>query len=344
MNFSIDFYEYISNNSKLIYKAFNTDWTVETLYVFLVTPIAIAGVISNIYNYFVLNKIIIKTTKVYDYLKFYSIVSIIMSHSYAVMFLTKTPSYIGFFPHYALRFQRCILVINFCSTIYIISNLLDVFIAFERLSIFILKLKPLTQISAMKLCFYLTIIAIIINIPIYLTVTNSNDEDYLKQFFNLTNQSTIAICGTTKFYHTNLYKILIFIQILFRDVITLIIELFTMILCIYYFRKFSVKFKRHVKRDGTENYHDYSRSNKKEEKLKQIFLMVTILSITSFFSHLCVCLAMFSFIIKGLSDELSFTQFITDLVLSIKYALNFFIFYFFNNNFKHIVENQSMSF
>jgi hypothetical protein len=345
-NISIDFYEYISNNSKLIYKSFNTQWPIETLYVFLVTPIALTAIILNIFNYFILNKIKIATTKLYDYLKLYSIISIIMSYSYSTMFLTKTPSYLGYFPHFLLRFQRCMIGIHVSSTIYIISNFLDVFIAFERLSIFILKLRPFVQMSALKLLFYLTLIALVINLPIYLTTTYLSDEEFSMQYLNLTNESVIAICGRTEFYYSNLNKLLTFIQMLFRDVITLIIELVTMILCTYYYRKFSEKFKRNSHHAiATQTNQDHSKiAKRKEEKLKQNFLMITILSITSSISHLCVSLAIISYIIKGLSNELSITQFITDLILSIKYTLNFFIFYFFNINFKHIIAKKSIDY
>ena len=175
-------------NNELIYQKLGSSWFLDSAYMFLLAPVSFMAIFLNMISFIILTKIKVKTnTNIYEYLKVYSIISCLLCVSYGLMFLNLSPRYLGFIYNYLIRFYRCILYFLVASSLYTISNILDVLIAIERLSVFIVKLQPFIQYSPIKITILFSIASILINFPMYFSFYVKDDQEYEVQFKNVTN-------------------------------------------------------------------------------------------------------------------------------------------------------------
>ena len=82
--------EIITNQTdiSLFNERIGSTWLLDSIYLFIITPIGFIGGILNLFSLFIMTKIKIKKTKLYQYLKFYSLNGSLACFTCAFVFLS----------------------------------------------------------------------------------------------------------------------------------------------------------------------------------------------------------------------------------------------------------------
>jgi hypothetical protein len=357
----------ISNFVLVLDEAFflhiGSTWTIDSIYLFVFPPLALSAFILNLISFFVLNKIKINQTKLYKYLKVYSLNMCLISLILSVLFLCFSPRYFGFFREPLGKWFQCRIFAYGLFSLYSFCNVLDFVIVSIRLSIFIPKLKFVEKYKPYILSFALFLCCFLINAPILFILEMISDQELL-------NSKSRYYCALSEFGKSDLGFILNAINIVIRDIFTFIIELIMSLLAIYYFYKFEAK-KRStqaqcihqipmndiINRNNADNndqpsiiidqqHHDFGRRDlrndniqpRSQDKATTRFILMTIsISVPSFIINLLIAV---SFLLYSVSfeNESIFLYYSMNLFgllcMALKSFFNIFIFYFFNLNFK----------
>ena len=336
MNFSQKTYHFMPKKrifSKEFYNKIGSNWLLDTFYMFLLTPTALIGFILSLISVYVFCKVKIRQTKLYHYLRFYTLNSAVMSLLCCFAFTTMSPSYFPYFLSSFSKIYRCILLISPYTTLYFIGNMLDLMIALDRLSIFIKKLRIITQHSPTKITSSIIVGCVIINSPVFfMFYPKSNKQLYYEANSNI---KELTYCGKNSFFNTDIGVLIILTVIILRDLITVIFEIIIVIWAIGYYRNYSKNdiLSEHLKRKASIS------SIKREERYKQLLLMSIYLCIMSTINHSIVCFSSVLSLFYKPSSIFFNLLFISTLSLCIKYISNFFIFYYLNSNFKRCLFN-----
>ena len=327
------------NQTELIlyYERIGSSWLVDGIYTFLVAPFGLIGIILNLFSLFIFYSIKLKRSKLYIYLRFYTINGSILCFLSSLWFISMSPLYSPFYLSYLWRFFRAYVFTMVFTIIYLISILLDLIIAFDRLAIFYtglkkfyIKLKPhLIIISFISVSF-------IINLPTCFSYYVKSEQEFVNDVkYNLT---IFSFNGRTSYFYSQHGLIIAYVQLFIRDILTLIVEIIISSISYYSFRKFNIN---RIDMDLILNQrHDSSITNRNNENMRkklikdrQLLLMNLILSLLSIVSHLFIFIT-YVLVYRGVSIELFVLVSLAIFGISFKHFLNFFIFYFFNSNFK----------
>ncbi len=208
--------------------------------------------------------------------------------------------------------------------------------AFERLAVFVDKFKFLHRKSPYVICLYALAFCILVNSPIYFSYQIQSNQAF-NIALNQTNK-ILNFCQATSFLRTAIGIALAFAQILIRDILTLVVEIVTSFLAVYYYRKLVVRFQSlndqlELNTINVALDNKISKTMKEAEKSKLYLLMTIILSALSIVSHVVVCISIvISF--DGVTMMSYYFQFLSTLALGFKHFFNFFIYYAYNIKFR----------
>lgn len=161
-------------------------------------------------------------------------------------------------------------------TCYLNSTFLDIFILFDRISLFNTKIKRCIKIiSPYKLIILLAFSSVMLNIPYFFLVSAESLE------IQLTNGSeyTIWFRGLTSIAKTDTGYALIMFVVVINNAVTMTAQISLNICSIFYIR-------RHLKEKQAMVSVTQSQSRKYESADIETSLMVTILCVLSFIEHL----------------------------------------------------------
>jgi hypothetical protein len=317
--------------SKEFYDKIGSNRLLDSLYIFLLTPTALIGLILNLIGFYVFCKLKTRQTKLYIYLRLYTFNSATMSLLCCFAFTTLSPSYFPYFSSTFSKIYRCILLVSPFTTLYFIGNMLDLVIALDRLSIFIKKLRIVTQHSPYKISSSIIIGCVLINSPVYfLFYAKSDEEFYYGVNYNI-NQFTY--CGRTSFYKSKIGYLITLTLITFRDLMTVLVETIIIIWAIYHYRNFSIRRKNDALFNNKKRRESIV-SIKREERFKQLLLMTIYLCILTIITHIIIYISFLLSLYDSQSSKLYNALFTSTLSLCIKYISNFVVFYHLNSNFK----------
>jgi hypothetical protein len=326
------------NIDETLYMKIGSSWLLDSLHIFSLPIVGLAGFILNILSLITMLKINIKDTKLYDYLKVYTLVGCLLCLVCSTTFISYSARYFDNFRYSFSRLHRCILLPIILSSLYFITNVLDILIEIDRLSIFIDKLKVFTKPSAYLVSIIVIFVCVSINLPSAWFYYILSSEQYLEELKN--NVDTFGYCSFSNFFFS--YGLIIsYTQVAIRDLLTLIVLIIINILVIYYFNQYSSKSKIFVSQHAGELKNTNQSKNrlqmtsKKEKKSKQLLLMTILLGVSSIISHFMVILTIIFSMSNSLFSAFYYSYYIGILFLNLKSLSNFFIFYYFNSNFKN---------
>jgi hypothetical protein len=331
-----------SINNKTINNEFfekmGSTWLLDGLFIYVSSPIAFIGFLLNLLSFAILLRIKIKSTKLYKYLKVYSLNSSLICLILIFGFVGLSPRYFPFFNHYLSKFYRCKIFGFIFTTLYFFANVLDIIVAVDRLSIFIKKLdKKFDSVKPYFICLIAFCVCFIINFPVLKTYRILNDEQFLKS-------DSLTYCDLTSFSKSKFGILINMLILLIRDLLTLIIEILISCLAICFYSRFSSsQFQTHKANSSEFEVNEAAyKQRMKDERGKKLLLMTINLCTFSIISHIIVCITFISsfFFIKNNKILYNILVFFTLFSINIKHSFNIFIFYFFNNNFKKSFRNK----
>lgn len=327
---------------ELFYSKIGSIWIFDSFYLFLISPMCLLGFFFNIFAFYVASTIKIKhnTKNLYKYLKVCLLNSSILCFIGIFAFITYSPRYFEFALGYLGRVYRCHIANSVASTLYFFSNILDLLITFERLSIFIQKLSRLKTYSPYKTCFLTFLIVSFINSPVFFWNYIKSDEEFNQGILNLSinpANTSFTYCGRTSFVQSRHGSILSLIAIVCRDFITPIFEITLTIYAFnYYYKTIRVRIRNlrinyAIRGDQTDN-------EKNSLMNMRLYLMAIIMLIISVVCHLFAGFGTLMLIDHNLNTTFIYTIIFVCLFLAVfKQVVNFFVFFVFNKNFKNIL-------
>ena len=296
---------------QLLFGNIHSTWLLDSLYLFVLSPLSAVGCVLNLLSAVTLSKIIRNSktltdkTNIYKYLRIYSLNNALVS-------LILTLSFIGFSPHYfqfaldrAARFYRCV-VINASTTFYFYKNVLDVLIALERLSLLVPWLRRFKAKSPHLACLIAFLVCALVNSPTYYFAQTKSDAD----FFNVT-LVTDAYCHLPAFCATLEGKTITFVVFVCRDLVPIVGEVAFSVLAVQQLRRW-----RNVLNS------DDARIIESERQLIVITAYILIVSVSS---HSIVFLVYLSLSLGFQAVFAGWLSFLAMLSTSASFFLNFFI-------------------
>jgi hypothetical protein len=244
-----------------------------------------------------------------------------------------------FFPYFRLtvvKYYRCF-VFNFVgSTFFFFSNMLDIIIGLDRITIFNDQAKLINKISLLKLCSFAFLFSFIVHFPTYFFFYVRSDVEFEQEAILNLNQFTY--CGQTSFLNSSIGSILTIVIVLIRDIAALIIEIVFGCICVHYYRKklqnSNLRLLNLHIRQGKKN-----QLKKRNENGRRLMLMIISMSLTSIISHFIVIVAYAFSIVPVLRKNIIYFYSIcfSGLSINLKHSSNYFLFYIFNRNFKNML-------
>jgi len=209
------------------------------------------------------------------------------------------------------------------------------------------------------ICILLFIVCNIINLPIFFVVSPRKESDYDEILNDLDKLSTFTYCSREPFFFSQTGRLIIYFNVICRDGLTLFIEITLSVYSLILFRKYLNKQSNQINSisltqlennlnqviDENKNNKQLNSSrliNKMESFNRDLTKMTLCLSLCSIVSHFGTACC---YILVSLDDKrnliITTLIFFTFLLFNIKFFSNFYLFYYFNLNFKAFIKCKS---
>ena len=331
-----------SNLSKIeLFETFGSTLITDLTYAYVLSPSGVIGTVLNIVCAFVLNKAEFKSRKIFKYLKVYVICSAVVCLSLAFIQTLKIYKLADYKKLFITRLIVCYVARPMVLISLYFASVMDILITIERIMAFkpsknLKKRPPSTLFS----CFFL-ILSIVVNLPLILSLYPA----YIDWKVSSNETLNIFYIGVSEFAKSKLGKVFIGLSFFIRDILTTAVGLYLNIWLIVLFKRHVVKKERRFnnilntnnrclneEEQSTAQANLITQTNSLHKTDRKLTFMIIVLSFSTFVEHLIFIVASVSYIVAPgpttLNVNLSVFLFIT-----IKYALNMFIFSFFNTRF-----------
>lgn len=289
---------------------------IDTLYIFILTPLSLIGIFSCILSFQILKKKCFNST-IYTYFRVYLINSITICIIFSIKGSILSEH------SYLTRLFDLRMLLPIFAMVYYLNSLLDVYLSLKRLSYFLPKLKIIRKLNPYLVSSVLLTISIFMNSAYSLTYMPGVKEVQLDS----NTKYKIYFVKLSKFGASKLGKLNAYLIYVSRDLLTSIVVVFLNALTILFLKK-------HLKQNFT-----FLRIEKNSLRIKEINKsitnMVLVMSFVSSIEHVIVFISYFYF---AFSDDLYIStlfNFISCISIVLKQISNFFIFLAFNDLFRN---------
>ena len=343
------------------FEIFGSSLTLDSLILFLATPVSLAGIILNSISFYILTNKKFKSKIIYSYLKVYSLNSMLICLILSTHF-NLTYNYFDATNSFVSRAYSSIVFKPIVTILAFFSEFLDILISLERLLDFYPHIKKPTSLkSCFILMFFVLVLSLpyfFIHYPAFLDVDLSENESF-----------RLYYVGFSEFGQSWIGEVVNHVLFFVKDVVLFIAEIVLNIIQVVLFRKNLNRKKQAIKRDsipveapataqsppqsptqlqppsspfsgsGRSSFKLSFRSNKSYSfrkfasiRNKNKTIMVGAICVVSGFVHITTIMCNSSLAIA--QNSLSFSLcFSSNFFLTFKSFSNFFIFSLFNHLF-----------
>jgi hypothetical protein len=346
-----------SQINELFYLKLGSIWTLDSLYLCFLLPLALTGFVLNSLSFLAFLKIHFSKQMLKTYFSTYSLTSLTICLLVCFYAFSRIPRFsdISLSPFFS--FCRC-KIISFCLTFQFFLNVLDCIILGERCSNFNRHFDPFFRINSHVICLVVLLACSIINLPIFFDLSPRPEPEFQQALTNLTFLDSFSYCSTGQFMSSLYGKITNFIVIFVRDILTLLAEIAISVYSIVLFKQFlnkralesTINACEVNRENGIDSYDviqvaspsTYAQNtavsdlNSFNTKLTKMTLYMSLCSILTHTGYLLV------FLIYGPNNNSILSHIMTLVALAItlvKHVSNFFLFFFFNKNFRQYIKN-----
>ena len=334
---------------ELFYIQMKSTWVSDNINLYVVGPLGIFGFILNMISYRTFRRIKFKKKTLKNYLEIYTLSCSIMCFILAFVMVFRTPRYFNLEQNFVANIYNCKIVYYMLITIIMFINILDCVILLERLSNFgsKRKLNRFFNYNAYRVCLLLFGLTALLNSPNIFFFDTKFDSDFeiIKRDYD--KLIKFIYCDRNQFFDTLAGQMIIIIIVIIKDIFSLIAEVALNISCFfsfkYYFKNKLQKFymelnmSRHNARASETTDEALKRSIYKIESYNTKLTQMTMyLSMFSMLSHLFLAMV---YVMNLAEENVSrIYGFLSVLLFLVKIISNFFLFYFFNRNFRLYVK------
>lgn len=328
----------IYSNKDFWLSQFGSTWLLDSLFLFVISPLALIGFVLNLFSFFILRHKEFNKINIYSYFRAMSISSSLLNLMQATLVTTSTFRYFEFSNSNEAIFYATCIFLPVSNIFLLFGSTLDICLSLDRCSIFVPKLKKFFKYSSKAICLVLFIISILISVPYFFV----NKPSYYDAQLDSNTYFRIWYWDITPFATSLVGHILAYAGYFIRDVFFLLIELTFNFLSIVLFRKYFKNKENFFKTNQnfkmkTESPNELDISRQTIEKLyvkeKNITLMVIIMCFFSILNHLMYLLVTLYFYFAN--DLTGYTlAALVFFISTLKNFSNFGLLYFFNLNFR----------
>ena len=335
------------------YEKFGSSLTLDSLVLFVATPISLAGIVLNSISFYVLSNKKFESKIIFSYLRVYTFNSLLMCLLISTQF-NMTYNFFEMNNSFLMRAYSSLVYIPLVTILAFFSGFLDLLISVERLIGFYPHIKKPTSLNS---CFILLLIVLVITLPYFfiyypthLDANLGQNETFRLHFIGMSEfgQSSIGVVVNT---------MLFFIKDILTFLVEVVLNVMLVVLLRNHLNKKALKIKngssainnnqpsQSPPQSSTQQSPSPNRSSRiifrsasKNSKNKTV--MVIVICVFSGFAHITTIMCNTSLVFGQNSLSYGFC-FTANFFLSFKNFSNFFIFLLFNNLFyaevKHIL-------
>lgn len=304
-------------------------------------PVSLIGTLLNLVNFAVFSKkeFNIKLYTYFRHISFFSaifcLISAIYPFSVAKVFGTATFEFTAW---------QCYFYLPVGITAYYYISVLDIIILIDRLSTFMPKLKSIySKVEANKICIVCLVITIMVNCPYYFVF-----EPTIFNWHYFDQNKTIKIFSVTYTVPTSFAislegQIITYIIYALREGVVIFIIITLNVINVIFLKRHLRKRAKMLKRGNTEQTQDKKDDGKDEKKDgkkkkegnvdRKASIMVGVMCTVTSIANTMLMSTIINFYFNVGAAANIFGQ-MGEFSLVLKYFTNFFVFYFFNSNFK----------
>jgi hypothetical protein len=366
-----------TNETALIWETlmiqFGSTWLLDNLYLYFITSIGFVGFFLNALSLVTLIGIR-KRQAVYIYFQMFTLNGILFCLVVMGSFYMRTPRIFDFALSYGAGVYRC-KIYNTAFTFGFFGRLINTCILLERISVFKPKLIIFVR-KPFLILFICFSISIVFSLPLFFLYEVRSASEFKEALTSLEKARNFPYCRRAEFSATVLGRIVLLAITVFRDLIWLIVEVLATVFSVILLNKF-IKKKQEilgssanstniVKPSTCDNSSAVLKPNRIEEsntkqsinrKFGSQNQYLNIFNQTQSFtqtnkniSKISICFAFISIITNfiALANSITFVltsngmlfhqlSFLNIFAGISKNILNFFLFYFFNKNFRNFI-------
>ena len=295
-------------------------WLMDGLYIFLVAPFDLLGMLLNLISFIVLCRPVFNKIPLFSYLKVYFINSLLVNlieflvlfaHGYCILDFPNSPIISFFFVY---------LYVPFLNSSIMFGSFLDICISIERISHFTNKLNFMRKYSTLKISLIMFGLSASIG-SLYFFLFQSF---ILEVKLNATTTFKIYYWKNSEFAQSLTGSLLTFSTYFLRDVLVLILETCLNISTVNMLKRHF----RNKKSMQTEIKHDAFTKTEKNQTI-----MVILMCSLSTLQHVFLMLMAIYFTFSHDKTALLIGIF-SNLIVSVKHFSNLFLIYLFNKKFR----------
>ena len=327
------------------FELYGSSLTLDSLILFLATPVSLAGILFNSISFYVLSDKKFESKIIFSYLKVYVFNSLLLSLTLSTYF-NISYNYFEITNTFLGRAYSSIVYIPTVTVLAFFCGFLDILISVERLLDFYPHIRKPTSL---KPCFISMFMVVVISLPYFfiyypahLDVNLSENESFRLYYIGLSEfgQSSIG-----KVVNNGLFFV--------KDVLVFIVEIVLSIILVVLLRKHNKKKavmkKSSLRLNNLSPASPCDRSDSSSQfickstslackKNNSITVMVVVICFFSGIAHITTIMCNSSLAIAQNSLSYGFC-FAANFSLSLKSLSNFFIFLFFNSLFFSEIKN-----
>ena len=331
MNSSADAEQTLSpEHMQLLFAKIHSSWLLDSLYMFLLTPLSAVSIVLNMLSFATLSAICGATSTnnyhkaLYQYLRIHSLNSMFGLLVIFFSFVSLSPRYFAFALGLAARYYRC-MILSSVTTLYFFKNVLDMVIALERLSLLVTWLRRFRTKSPQLLCLGVFVACALVNSPSNFIAQPKSDAD----FFNITTD-LYPYCEQLVFFKSSLGKSITLGLFVVRDLMPIVVEITFSVLAVQQLHRF---------RRESKIRHDDAIVALLAESERQLVVITLYILIVSLAIHVIVFIFSLSFSFGVLNVFAGWLTFLATLSVLLGFLLNFFIIYFHSRVFRHYLKS-----
>ena len=349
-------YSYSSMDQLLVDLGSTEFW--DAFWLFAVTPISLFALFGNLLSFYIFNDPSFSNMKLFSFLRYYAFTNTVRSLFNLFDFVFYSRRYTDWVNSYASTFYQCYIHEPITSTAYFFDSIIGIIILLDRLSTFsrAFQLIP-AKMPVFKLMLGSFIGCAIINGPYFLVKSPSVTFAFINN-----TQTVYEVFYVSESYWSKTIggRILTFAVYFIRDLSTMIVGLVLSTILLYNFKKFA---KGHRKIAGMEkrNISDQENSSnlpakaiescklkamfsrtdqpislKAEKKSvnmeKRVTGMISVMRVIEIIEHSSILVSLIY--CNFTTRDIPSLEMLGDVVLILKNALDFPIFYIFNVKFR----------
>ena len=311
------------------FSQFGSTMLLDLLQLLAVLPFSLIGAVFNFLSYYTLSKRTFRNSVFYNYLRVYTLNSLLVNVVMAFVFWPSTLRTFEFSNTYAAAFYKAIIYPPLINGSVLFGSLMDILISLERLFKFFPHLEAkFTKIPKWKLISMLLFVTVLLCvqylfkfIPAYIDVQPSASTAF-RIYFIAATPFTDSLWG----------KVINYLVYFIRDVLCLLAETG---LNIYVSVLISQQIKLKKKLTNAANSHMQSLSRSEQKATQMVIIMCSF----STLEHIVFFVMAVNFDFN-MNYEAFLLGVAANVCITLKHSSNFLLFYYFNGPFRKAFKRQ----